>query len=67
MIVIKPVSGMKIYDPAHKDFLPEDGRQFSVLDAYWIRRRREGGIVVLKANEAKTTTKTKVTKSKSKE
>ncbi len=65
MIVIKPVSGLQIFDPAHRNFLPESGIQITALNSYWIRRIKEGGVVVLKET-SKTTTK-KATKSKSKE
>lgn len=41
----KPV---KVYDPAHHDFLPESGR-FVILNPYWVNRLRYNE--VLRANE----------------
>ncbi len=63
MIIIKPVQG-PIYDPAHRDFLPAEGRQFSALTSYWIRRQKEGGIVVLKERQGTATKKSTTKKSK---
>ncbi len=68
MIIIKPKDGAKVFDPQHNDFLPDEGRQFSALNSYWIRRKNEGGIVVAKVEETKatkTTTTKKATKKKS--
>jgi hypothetical protein len=65
MIMIKPVNGLKIFDPVHRNFMPDEGIQINALNSYWIRRIKEGGVVVLKES-SKTTTK-KATKSKSKE
>ena len=41
----KPV---KVYDPAHRDFLPESGR-FVILNPYWVNRLRYNE--VLRAEE----------------
>lgn len=49
MIRIKPKDGLQIYDPAHDDFLPAEGRDVPNLTPYWHRRVREGGIEVAKA------------------
>lgn len=45
-IKIKPKSGLKIRDPFHADFLPDNGRDVQ-KNSYWIRRLKEGSVTLV--------------------
>lgn len=47
---IKPAPGLRIVDPALRDFLPEDGRVVEASD-YWHRHLRDGSVVAIQPQE----------------
>ena len=41
---LKPADGLKVMDPARRDYLPEAGRAVT-LDNYWRRRLADGDVI----------------------
>ena len=42
---IKPRSGLKVFDPVRKHFMPEEGTPVDENDLYWAARLRDGDVV----------------------
>jgi hypothetical protein len=45
---IKPTQGLRVFDPALRDFLPDEGRHVEASD-YWQRHLRDGSVVIVQA------------------
>ncbi|SIT50441.1 conserved hypothetical protein [Paraburkholderia piptadeniae] len=44
---VKPAPGLKVRDPVLKDYLPDEGREVGDFDLYYIRRLRDGDVVLV--------------------
>ena len=49
---VKPAGGRAVRDPLSLALLPEDGREVSDDDPFWLRRVRDGDVTVEGAQEA---------------
>ena len=57
-IFVKPAPDLKVYDPATKGFLPEEGSEV-VAGIYWERRLNDGDITVARSSLKPTVKSTK--------
>ncbi|MEQ0775898.1 DUF2635 domain-containing protein [Paraburkholderia tropica] len=44
---VKPAPGLKVRDPETKDYLPAEGREVGDFNRYFIRRLRDGDVVLV--------------------
>jgi hypothetical protein len=44
---VKPAPGCAVRDPVSMQMLPEDGREVPDDDLYWVRRVRDGDVIVV--------------------
>ena len=49
---VKPVEGRAVRDPLSLALLPDEGREVSDDDPFWLRRVRDGDVTVEGAQEA---------------
>lgn len=43
---VKPAPGRAVRDPHTMALLPEEGREVNLRDLYWVRRVRDGDVIV---------------------
>ncbi|MDX2094361.1 MAG: DUF2635 domain-containing protein [Alphaproteobacteria bacterium] len=55
-IFVRPNAGVKVFDPATKGFLPEEGLHV-VASTYWLRRINDGDVSVVTSAALKSTVK----------
>jgi hypothetical protein len=51
VILVRPRSGLRVRDPARRDFVEHEGRLVP-LNAYWFRRLQDGDVVELAPHSA---------------
>lgn len=44
---VKPAPGLKVRDPETKDYLPDEGREVGDFNLYYIRRLKDGDVVLV--------------------
>jgi Protein of unknown function (DUF2635) len=50
---VLPVPGRAVRDPRNMQLLPEEGREVSDGDPFWVRRVRDGDVTVEDAGSAR--------------